>query len=424
MSSPGTETDYDVVIVGAGLIGATMALLLRDSGLRLALLDSQPMLTSYPSASAQSPDAAGPSEFNPSEFDPRVSAITPASRELFESLNVWQAMSQQRVGPYTHMHVRETDGTGSIDFCAADIHVNALGYIVENRVSVAAMHQQLKNQPGLDCLMPASVSAVSNQPAMARLTLDSGKQLGARLLIAADGAQSPVRAMTGFTTREWDYEHEAIVCSVRTEQKHGQCARQIFMDDGVLAFLPLAAPGDEAGHWCSIVWSVLPTRAHALMGLPDQAFCQTLSYASEHWLGDVQQTGRRFSFPLTQRHAVDYVQGRTVLVGDAAHSIHPLAGQGANLGLADAVILARELSSGKAAGRDPADPLVLARYQRLRKPHNLSMMLMMEGFKRLYADQPLAVRWLRNTGMKAVNQWPLLKHQLIREAMGSRIKIS
>lgn len=417
MSSPGTETDYDVVIVGAGLIGATMALLLRDSGLRLALLDSQPMLT------GQAPDSAHAPGVSP-DFDPRVSAITPASRELFDSLGVWQAMSQWRASAYTHMHVRETDGTGSIDFCAADIHASALGYIVENRISVAAIHQQLQRQSGLDCLMPASVSAVSNQPAMAQLVLDSGQQLSTRLLIAADGAQSPVRGMTGFTTREWDYEHQAIVCSVRTEQKHGQCARQIFMDDGVLAFLPLAASGDEDGHWCSIVWSVLPSRAQALMGLPEDAFCQTLSYASEHWLGGVQQTSKRFSFALTQRHAVDYVRGRTVLVGDAAHSIHPLAGQGANLGLADAAVLARELLSGLSAGRDPADPIVLARYQRLRKPHNLSMMLMMEGFKRLYADQPLAVRWLRNTGMKAVNQWPMLKHQLIREAMGSITKIS
>lgn len=422
MSTPGAKVDYDVVIVGAGLIGATMALLLRNSGLNMALLDSQPML-STPLQVIENP-ADAPAAFESPVFDPRVSAITPASRELFESLGVWQRMREQRVSPYSHMHVRETDGTGSIDFCAADIHASALGYIVENRIALVAMHEALRTQPGLTCVMPASVNAVVNNPDAVHLTLSDGEQLSTRLLIAADGAQSPIRSMTGFTTREWDYEHEAIVCSVRTEQKHGQCARQIFMDDGVLAFLPLLAPGDEDGHWCSIVWSVLPSRAHALMGLPEAAFCQTLSYASEHWLGEINQTSKRFSFPLTQRHAVEYVKGRTVLVGDSAHSIHPLAGQGANLGLADAAILARQLLSGTGVGRDPADPLVLARYQRLRKPHNLSMMLMMEGFKRLYADQPLAVRWLRNTGMKAVNHWPLLKHQLIREAMGSSIKIS
>lgn len=418
MSSPDTETDYDVVIVGAGLIGATMALLLQDSGMRLALLDAQPMLQN-PSPLHDSDSAAVDANL----FDPRVSAITPASRALFESLGVWQSMWQQRVSPYTHMHVRETDGTGSIDFNAADVHASALGYIIENRISVAAIHARLQTQSGLDCLMPATVSDVSNQEQAALLSLDDGRQISTRLLIAADGARSPVRAMTGFSTREWDYEHEAIVCSVRTEQAHGQCARQIFMDDGVLAFLPLAAPGDEAGHWCSIVWSVLPARAQALMGLPAPAFCQILSYASEHWLGQIQQCGKRFSFPLTQRHAVDYVRGRTVLAGDAAHSIHPLAGQGANLGLADVAVLARELRNARAAGRDPADAVVLARYQRQRKPHNLSMMLMMEGFKRLYADQPLALRWLRNTGMKTVNRWPLLKHHLIREAMGSNMKM-
>lgn len=445
MSAPGTAADYDVVIVGAGLTGATMALLLRDSGLSMALIDSQSPVSALPAVSelatqladtataarelsasdlsASDLSASDPAAFDPAVFDARVSAITPASRTLFEALGVWQEMSRQRVSPYTHMHVREADGTGSIDFCAADIHASALGYIVENRISVAALHQQLQDLPQVDCLMPASVSAVSNQPDKVQITLDSGRLITARLLIAADGARSPVRELTGFTTREWDYQHEAIVCSVRTQHKHQQCARQIFMDDGVLAFLPLAAPGDEAGHWCSIVWSVQPSRAGALMGLPGPAFCQTLSYASEHWLGEVLQTGKRHSFSLTQRHATDYVQGRTVLIGDAAHSIHPLAGQGANLGLADAAALSRELSNGQAAGRDPADPLVLARYQRERKPHNLSMMLMMEGFKRLYGDQPLAVRWLRNAGMKAVNQWPLLKHQLIREAMGSRVKI-
>jgi 2-octaprenylphenol hydroxylase len=416
MSVPGTKADYDVVIVGAGLIGASMALSLRGSGLRLALLDSQPTLSDQALMADLTSDTP--------VFDARVSAITPASRAFLESLGVWQTMTQWRVSPYTHMHVREADGTSCINFCAADIHASALGHIVENRISVAVLHQQLQSQSLLDCMVPVSVNAVITEPDVARLMLDNGKQLSTRLLIAADGALSPVRAMTGFVTREWDYEHEAIVCSVRTEQKHAQCARQIFMDEGVLAFLPLAAAGNESGHWCSVVWSVLPSRSQALMGLPDQDFCQALTYASERWLGKIQQTSKRFSFPLTQRHAVDYVQGRTVLVGDAAHSIHPLAGQGANLGLADAAALAQELINAKAAGRDPADPLVLARYQRLRKPHNLSMMLMMEGFKRLYAEQPLALRWLRNTGMKAVNQWPLLKHHLIREAMGASIKIS
>jgi 2-octaprenylphenol hydroxylase len=412
MQTSGIQTDYDVVIVGAGLTGAAMALALRDSGLRLAIVDAQPLQTS------SSIDSAAP------DFDARVSAITPASRKLFESLSVWDAMQQQRVSPYTHMHVREADGTGSIDFCAADVHALALGYIVENRISVAAMHQQLADQADLTCLMPATVEALRSDEHHVEISLANHEPLTARLLIAADGAQSPVRKLAGFVTREWDYEHEAIVCSVKTEQPHDLCARQIFMNDGVLAFLPLRSADDDSnGHWCSIVWSVQPARAQALMGLSDDVFRDTLGYASEHWLGKITDSSRRFAFPLRQRHAQDYFKDRVVLIGDAAHSIHPLAGQGANLGLTDVSVLARELLKAQGAGRDPADPLVLARYQRQRKPHNLAMMLMMEGFKRLYADQPLPLRWLRNVGMKTVDNWPLLKHQLIREAMGTHLKI-
>jgi len=408
MNAPAAKTEYDLVIVGAGPIGAAMALALRDSGLRIALLDSQPLMV-------------GALPANTVEFDARVSAITPASQALFESLGVWDAMRDARISPYTRMHVREADGTADINFCAVDIHAPVLGHIVENRVIVAAMHQQLAAQASLDCLMPANVQALDNAKDVALLTLENGRQLSARLVIAADGAQSPLRQMAGFKTREWDYEHEAIVCSVRTANPHQLCARQIFMDDGVLAFLPLATVADESQQWCSVVWSVLPSVADSLMAMTDEAFCKRLSLASEHWLGEVIQTSKRFSFSLRQRHAREYVLNRVVLIGDAAHSIHPLAGQGANLGLADVKALADELQRVKSTGRDPADPLLLARYQRGRKPHNMSMMLLMEGFKRLYSAQPLPIRWLRNTGMRAVEKTPLLKNQLIRAAMGTQV---
>jgi 2-octaprenylphenol hydroxylase len=319
------------------------------------------------------------------------------------------------------MHVREADGTADIHFCAAEIHAPVLGHIVENSVIVAAMHEQLISQPSLDCLIPASVKTLHNAADAALLTLENGRQLSTRLVIAADGAQSPLRQLAGFETREWDYEHEAIVCSVRTTKQHQQCARQIFMDEGVLAFLPLASAGEHSEQWCSVVWSVLPELAKSLMSLSDDVFCKKLSLASEHWLGEVIHVSQRISFPLRQRHALDYVRQRVVLIGDAAHSIHPLAGQGANLGLADVKALADELQRVKSTGRDPADPLLLARYQRERKPHNMSMMLLMEGFKRLYAEQPLPIRWLRNAGMRAIEHSPTIKNQLIRAAMGAKV---
>ncbi|MEX0739148.1 MAG: FAD-dependent monooxygenase [Pseudohongiella sp.] len=409
--------DYDVVIVGAGITGAAMALALADSGLRLALIDSKPLqgLQDTPVN-----DIA--------DYDARVSAMTAASQRLLESLGVWQAMPADRLCAYTRMHVHEADGTASIDFAAHDIHAPELGHIVENSVLTGALHDGLQrlahgsdNKTELTILAPATLDAYRHDPGVgAQLTLADGQHITASLLIAADGANSPLRAMAGFDTREWDYEHQAIVTSIKTRDAHQATARQCFMDAGVLAFLPLASSesAEDAEHYCSIVWSLLPDKAAELMAMDDAAFCQALTRASEHWLGPISDCAQRYSFPLRQRHARDYFRDAVVLVGDAAHSIHPLAGQGANLGLLDVQALAGELMRAVQVGRQLTDPMVLRRYQRRRKPHNLAMMAMMEGFKRLYADQPLAVRWLRNTGMRAVDGWPLLKNRLMREAMG------
>lgn len=409
-------SDYDVVIVGAGITGAAMALALADSGLRIAVVDSNPLLTA----------GAAPASAI-SAYDARVSAVTAASRRLLERLGVWQSMPAERLCAYSRMHVHERDGTGSIDFAARDIHASELGHIIENRVITRALHerlQQLASVPEgnttLTVLAPATVDAYQHDPQTGtQLILDGERRISTGLLIAADGANSPVRALAGFETREWDYEHHAIVTTIQTREPHQFTARQCFMDEGVLAFLPLAsAAGTESERFCSIVWSLVPERAAALMAMDDTAFCQALSQASEHWLGPVTDCAQRYIFPLRQRHARHYFRDSVVLIGDAAHSIHPLAGQGANLGLLDVQVLAAELMHASETGRALSDPVVLRRYQRRRKPHNLAMMAMMEGFKRLYADQPLAVRWLRNTGMRAVDQWPLLKNRLIREAQG------
>lgn len=410
-------SDYDIVIVGAGITGATMALALADSGLRIAVVDSKP-LQDRVAAAADGMDA----------YDARVSAMTAASQRLLANLGVWQTLPAGRLCAYTRMHVHEQDGTGSIDFAARDIHAPELGHIVENSVLTGALHdclRQLASAPGsgttLTVLAPATLESYQPEPENGvQLTLTGGQHLSAGLLIAADGANSPLRTLAGFDTREWDYEHHAIVTTIKTRDPHQFTARQCFMDDGVLAFLPLAsaAGAADAEHYCSIVWSLVPERATDLMAMDDAAFCQALGQVSEHWLGPVAACAQRYSFPLRQRHARDYYQDSVVLIGDAAHSIHPLAGQGANLGLLDVQVLAEELLRAVGTGRALADPMVLRRYQRRRKPHNLAMMAMMEGFKRLYADQPLAVRWLRNTGMRTVDRWPLLKNRLMREALG------
>lgn len=406
-AAPRQEDDYDVVIVGAAMAGASLACALAGSGLRIALLDRA------------MPDSD--IELEAGRFEPRVSALTPASVSWFQQLGVWQDMCRHRVSPYRGMHVWEADGTASISFNAAEIHADVLGYIVENRVIQAALHRRLDDCPDVGRLETAGIRAIQRGGDAVFLRLEEGRTLRARLLIGADGARSTVRRLAGFRTREWEYGHHAIVTTVKTERPHQQTAWQRFSDEGVLAFLPLqdAADGSAAGgRYCSIVWSLLPERAEAYLAMDRAAFAARLGHAFEHRLGTVDSVDERFGFPLYQCHATEYVQDRIALIGDAAHSIHPLAGQGANLGLLDVRALADVITGEMARGLPWDEPAVLRRYQRQRMGHNLAMAGLMEGFRRLYADQPLPLRWLRNTGMQAVDRLAPLKRRIMQEATG------
>ncbi len=404
MADNSQQTDFDVLIVGGGMVGATLACLLAEQPLRVGLLDKSPL------------QAAPPEE----EFSARVSALTLASQRLFDSLGLWQAMADVRSCDYQDMHVWDADGTGSIHFSAADVNAAALGTIIENDIVLSVLQQRLRAVPNLQLLPTTSVQAISAEPFGGyRVVTDDAAQLSTQLLVAADGANSPLREMARFRTREWDYGHQAIVTTVHTERPHQRTAWQRFMDTGPLAFLPLQSAtlaADETAS--SIVWSTQPEQAAELMAMDDAAFCRALTQAFEATLGQVEDCARRFSFPLRQRHAIDYVQPGIALIGDAAHTIHPLAGQGVNLGLLDAAALASELARGNSAGRKPGDLTVLKRYQRARVGHNLSMMWLMEGFKHLFAEQALPVRWLRNVGLSSVDGLPLIKQQLARKAMG------
>lgn len=404
--SDAEDERYDVVIVGAAMTGATLACALAGTGLRIALLDRAMPETEVP--------------VEPGRFDPRVSALTPASVALFDQLGVWRDMCRHRVSPWTRMHVWEADGTASISFDAGEIHAEALGHIVENRVIQAALHRLLDDCPSVTRLQTQGIRGVQQGGHCVFVGLEENRRLRARLLVGADGARSTVRRLGGFRTREWDYGHRAIVTTVRTALSHRATAWQRFSDDGVLAFLPLQAgpEGPDVDRYCSIVWSLLPERAEKYLALDNTAFADQLGQAFEYRLGAIESVGKRFSFPLHQCHAISYTRNRTVLVGDAAHSIHPLAGQGANLGLQDARVLAELITDAVEQGLPWDEPARLRRYQRSRMGQNLAMAGIMEGFRRLYADQPLPLRWLRNTGMKAVNGLPPLKHRIMREAMG------
>lgn len=396
-----TQTSYDVIIVGAGMVGASAACLLAQThpNLTVALVEAQ---LSTP--------------FNLQQFDPRVAAITEKSRLLLERCGLWQAVVDKRTSPYLAMDVWDAEGTGRIEFDCDNIHQPNLGHIVENAVLVDCLLAEVERLPNVDFFCPVTIASYFADDDHATVELTDGNRLETRLLVAADGANSKIRQHFQFSTKEWDYGHQAIVATITTERSHQQIARQRFMPKGPLALLPLNNQGDL--HHCSIVWSQETQEANHLMALDDQQFCLRLAAASEYCLGQVTDVEQRFAFPLRQRHAIDYAIHRVVLLGDAAHSIHPLAGQGANLGFADVEVLVDEVSRALTRDVDIGDISVLRRYQRRRKPDNLATMAAMEGFKRLFAADQLPLRLLRNLGMSTLNQQAAIKNALIKRAMG------
>lgn len=394
------ETRADLLIVGAGMVGSALALALQDSGLEILVLDGGPLSVK---------------PFDPqSAFEPRVSALSAASQRILDRLNVWDGIAARRASPYREMQVWDGSGTGQVHFSAASVHADVLGHIVENRVVQEALLERLHDSD-IGLLANARLEQMRRSGDDWLLTLADGRTLRAPLVIAADGANSAVRRLTGCATREWDYLHHAIVTSVRTADSHQHTAWQRFTEEGPLAFLPLEREGE---HWCSIVWSVTPIEAQRLMALGDDEFCRDLEKAFEGRLGTVLSADPRLCVPLRQRHAKRYVAEGLALIGDAAHTIHPLAGQGVNLGFLDAAVLAEVLLHAASRGERLADVRVLSRFERRRMPHNLALMAAMEGLERLFQADPLPLRWLRNTGLKWVDNLPEAKAMFVRQALG------
>jgi 2-octaprenylphenol hydroxylase len=404
MSSP----DFDIIVVGAGIAGGALLRSLLGSGLRLALVEANPIASGWP---VKNSGVAG--------FDSRVSAITPASARALDALGVWEQVRESRACAYRHMQVWDAEGTGSIEFDAAQLDVPALGHIVENSLLTAALLEDIDQADEVTLFNPARLQDLRRDDLQRPLLqLEDGREISGHLLVAADGALSRIRELADFHTREWDYGHQALVATVQTEAFHHGTAYQRFLATGPLALLPLSSQGDE--HFCSVVWSCEPELAAQLLQQDDDEFCSELALATERRLGNMLSVSPRFSFPLRQRHAVNYVQAGIALVGDAAHTIHPLAGQGINLGLQDVQVLAEEILAARERGLQPGELVVLQRYQRRRKSDNLLMMAAMDGFKRLFAQRQLPLRWLRNSGMRLVDKSGPLKAQLMRHAMGIR----
>lgn len=385
---------FDAVIVGAGIVGATLAVLLGKAGKRIALIE-----------------ARLPVRFDAeSHFDLRVSAVNRASRQAFESAEVWSQVVAKRAHAYESMHVWDEGGAGEVHFSASEVGASELGHIVENNVIQSSLFEYLESCSTVSLFCPSRVISIDDSERTKVVTIEGGEQLHAHLVVGADGPSSMVREMVGISVDREDYGQKGLVAVVKTEHDHQDTAWQRFLSGGPLALLPL-----DKGY-SSIVWSLPADQANRLLRLPDSEFCRLLAEASEYRLGAVTDVSQRAAFPLVGSQATCYIGAGVALVGDAAHTIHPLAGQGVNLGIKDAVVLADILLP--LSSRDWGSHKQLRRYERARKGENLLAMKVMEGFKHLFGHDTALVKLTRNTGLNLFNSMPLAKQQIMRNAMG------
>lgn len=389
---------YDVVIVGGGIVGMTAALALAQQ-------------TSFKIAVVEAKEEAA--VWQKDHYGSRVSAVSLASKRIFQALGVWDAILAKRVSPYTKMSVWDASGKGGIQFDCRDVRESTLGYIIEDQVMRDSLQQQLIASSSIDFLCPLKLTSLEKTEDS--IELQSEKEiLTANLVIAADGAHSWVREKAAFSINEKSYNHVALVTRVQTELPNQATAWQRFLTTGPLAFLPLSHANE-----CSIVWSTSPAEAQHLLSLSPEDFCAALGAAFDYRLGRVQHCYERFSFPLNYRHASQYVQEGIALIGDAAHTIHPLAGQGVNLGLLDAATLAEVIADAARKQRDYASFAILRRYERWRKSENALMLQGVGWVKQLFASEKQTLQRLRNTGLNLVNQITPLKNLFASYALGN-----
>ncbi len=393
---------FDVVIVGAGVTGLTVAALLaqspQSSRLRLTVIDA----------------AARPVFSADDDVALRVSAVALGSAALLESVGAWEFVQSSRVGVYDRMRVWDesghADSSSALSFDAAEFAVPQLGFIVENVLLQQALLNVLDNSD-VELIFEAPISALQEEGQKYRVAIDN-RDFDADLVIGADGARSFVRKSVAISTRDWPYGQSAIVTHLTPEKPHQNTAWQRFLRDGPLGMLPLS------DGRISVVWSTGENTAEQALTASDEELGEMLSAASDYVLGALTVAGPRGAFPLVARHAEKYVLPGVALIGDAAHAVHPLAGQGANLGLRDAAVLAQVINTALAKDECPGDRPVLRRYERARKGENAQMMHLMTGLNRLFATDSTLVRELRVIGMRLFNNSGPLRDRAVKVALG------
>jgi 2-polyprenylphenol 6-hydroxylase len=391
---------YDIIIVGGGIVGTTLALALAEQQphLSLAILETKQQ----------------PAKWSAAHAYPRVSALSLSSQRIFQALGVWNAIAEKRLSPFSAIQVWDAAHKGEISFTAADIGEPVLGFIVENNLIQSVLMEQIKKYPAINYFAPVDLLQLEEDSN--RITLLSKEHtFTAELVVGADGAHSWLRQAAHIPVNKKLYGQEAIVATLTTALPHQQIARQIFLESGPLAFLPLAAT-----HEVSIVWTVAEKTAESLLALDESAFKQQLEQASSGCLGSIEKISERHAFPLSRSLAKNYVKPRIALVGDAAHVVHPLAGQGLNIGLLDAAALCEILMQARDAHRPYADPRVLRRYERWRKADNAAWVLGIESIKTLFSYSASSMQPLCSLGLNLVNRLQWIKNKLMIMALGNR----
>ncbi|MBK1706264.1 UbiH/UbiF/VisC/COQ6 family ubiquinone biosynthesis hydroxylase [Halochromatium glycolicum] len=386
----------DLAIVGGGMVGAALACACAERGLTIAVIDGQPPQRTWPAG----------------QIDLRVSALSRASQRLLERIGAWPRIVELGISPYREMVVWDAVGGAAIQFDAAELGEPDLGHIVENRAIRLALWERLEASERVQLLCPASLAQLETDGAHALLRLADARGLSAELVVGADGRDSFVREALGIEVDALDYAQRALVAHVEVAHWHRETAWQRFLPTGPLAFLPLA------DGRCSIVWSADEDRAEHLLALDDAAFIGELEVAFDKRLGPILSSGPRAAFPLRRQHAREYVRPRAALVGDAAHSIHPLAGQGVNLGFLDVAALIDALDHARERRRSLGSLQTLRRYERARRGDNAAMVAAMDGFKRLFGNRNPLLVGARNLGLAVAAHLPGIKPLFIRQALG------
>jgi len=391
---------FDVVIVGGGMVGSAVACSLGNSSLKVAVIESTP-----------------PQSFSPEQaHDLRVSALSIASKNILETVGAWEGIVARRFCPFKRMRVWET--AGDTEFCSDDINYPELGYIVENRITQLALLDRLQEFDNIELICPSTITKINYSIGEdSLLELEDGRTLSSKVLVAADGGQSRVRQIVGLGVTSWDYKQHALVIYIETAYEQQDITWQRFLPSGPQAFLPLT------GHYGSIVWYNSPDEVRRLKALSYEALKDELLNAFPDCLGQVNQVLGVASFPLKRQHAQNYVKPGVVLVGDAAHMINPLAGQGVNIGLLDAAALGEVLVDAAKKGLALGDLSVLKRYEQLRRNENLKMMTVMDVFYQVFSNEILPIKLIRNLGLGLAERLLPAKNKVMRSAMGLEGKL-